>query len=277
MLDVGKNNQLSIVKQVDFGLYLDGGEEFGEILMPARYIPQDWQIGDRLDVFVYRDSEDRLIATTETPFVQVGQCAYLKVVDVGEFGAFLNWGVLKELLVPFREQPVPMEVGRSYVVAVYLDNRGRIAASRRLSRFLQTDHGGLFMPGQAVPLLVCGHSDIGYQAVINHTHLGIIHHNEILNPIQIGDQFTGYIKAIRPDGKINLAIQPRGKDLRDPLAQQILDYIASQGGSTTLTDKSPPEDIYRLFNISKSNYKKALGKLYKENRILLEKDRLTLL
>lgn len=277
MVAIGKKNRLSIVKQVDFGCYLDGGEEFAEILIPARYVPKDSDIGDVLEVFVYLDSEDRLIATTEEPFAEIGQCAFLEVIDIGEFGAFLNWGLLKDLFVPFKEQRIPMLIGKYYTVFLYLDSTSRIAASSKLSTFLKEENEGAFTVGQSVDLLIASRSDIGYKAVINHTHLGIIHNNDILNPINVGENLIGYIKSIRPDGRINLSPQPKGEDLRDPLAKKILAYLESQGGSTTLTDKSPPEEIYKIFNVSKSNYKKALGALYKQNRILLEKDLLTLL
>jgi len=277
MPEVGKRNKLSVVKQVDFGFYLDGGEEFGEILIPTRYAPKDCEAGDVLDVFLYLDSEDRLIATTEEPFCEVGKCAHLEVVDIGDFGAFMNWGLMKDLLVPFKERRIPMLIGKYYTVYLYLDTTGRIAASSKLSTFLKEENSDNFVAGQAVDLLVASRSEIGYKAVINNTHLGVIHNNEILNPINVGDRLTGYIKNIRPDGRINLMIQPKGEDLWDPLSKQVLDYIEAQGGSITLTDKSPPEEIYRIFNVSKSNYKKALGKLYKQKRILLDKDTLTLL
>ncbi len=276
-MQVGKKNKLTVVKQVDFGFYLDGGEEFGEILIPTKYTAKDLEIGDKLEVFIYLDSEDRLIATTEEPFCEVGKCAYLEVVDIGDFGAFLNWGLMKDLLVPFKEQRIPMLIGKYYTVFLYLDKTGRIAASSKLSTFLKEENSGEFIAGQSVKLLVASRSEIGYSAVINNTHLGVIHNNEILNPINVGDSFTGYVKTIRTDGRINLSVQPKGEDLRDPLTKQILAYVEANGGSSTLTDKSPPEEIYRIFNVSKSNYKKALGKLYKDNRILLEKDTITLL
>lgn len=275
MLEVGKKNSLTIIKQVDFGYYLDGGEH--EILIPTRYAPKDSQIGDILEVFVYLDSEDRLIATTEEPFAQVGKCGYLEVVDIGDFGAFLNWGLLKDLLAPFKEQRIPMQIGKYYMVFLYLDVTGRIAASSRLSSFLKETNDGVFIANQQVKLQIASRSDIGYKAVINDTHLGVIHNSEILQPINVGDNLTGYIKDIRPDGLINLMLHPVGKDARNDLKQRILDYLEAQGGSTTLTDKSEPEEIYNVFNASKSAYKKALGALYKEKRIMLDKDVLSLL
>jgi uncharacterized protein len=275
MVEVGKKNALRVVKQVDFGLYLDG-EELGEILIPTRYVPKDSETDDILDVFVYLDSEDRLIATTEEPFAEVGTCGFLEVVEIGEFGSFLNWGLLKDLLVPFKEQRVPMQIGKYYTVFLYLDKTGRIAASSKLSSFLLEENKGAFTVGMEVKLHIASRSDIGFKAIINNSHLGIIHNSELLLPIHIGENMRGYIKGIRPDGRINLSLQPESKELVTPLSKRILNYIEAQGGVIGLTDKSAPEEIYEIFNVSKSNYKKALGTLYKEKRILLEKDSVSL-
>lgn len=276
MAQIGKINKLRVVKQVDFGFYLDGGE-LGEILIPNRYFPENIDLDDFIEVFVYLDSEDRVIATTEKPFAQIGECAHLEVVQMGQFGVFMNWGLSKDLLVPFKEQRIPMQVDKYYTVYLYIDVTGRIAASSKLSTFLKEENEDVFVAGQAVDLLIATRSDIGYKAVINNTHLGIIHTNEILQAIHVGDKLTGYIKGIRPDGRINLTMQPKGEDLRDPLCRAILNYLEAQGGNSNLTDTSPPEEIYKTFNVSKSNYKKALGRLYKEKRILIEKDQLTLM
>jgi predicted RNA-binding protein (virulence factor B family) len=276
MIEIGKKNQLRVLKRVDFGIYLDGGD-LGEILMPVRYVPEGCKVGDVVDSFLYLDSEDRLIATTETPYVEVGGCAHLEVVAVGAVGAFMNWGLAKDLLVPFKEQRVPMAVGKSYTVYVYLDNTERIAASSRLRRFLSEENDGKFVVGQEVSLLIARRSDLGYQAVINGSHLGLIHSEEIFQPIHVGDHMDGYIKGIRPDGFINLTLNARGKASIDALSQFILDFLKAEGGSSFLTDKSPAEEIYKTFNVSKSNYKKALGKLYKEKYIMLDKERITLI
>lgn len=276
MISIGKKNQLRVIKQVDFGFYLDG-EELGEILIPTKYVPKDSDVDDILDVFVYLDSEDRLIATTEEPFAEVGKCGFLEVVTIDDFGAFLNWGLVKDLLVPFKEQRIPMQVGKYYTVFLYIDTTGRIAASSKLSSFLEEENKGIFTVDMEVNLHIASRSEIGYKAVINDTHLGIIHNSELLLPIHIGENHRGYIKGIRPDGRINLSLQPKSKELVSPLSKKILDYIAAQGGSIALTDKSPPTEIYETFNVSKSNYKKALGTLYKEKRILLDKDCITLL
>lgn len=277
MVQLGKKNILRSIKQVDFGFYLDGGDEFGEILLPKRYVPEGFKIGDKLEVFLYLDSEDRVIATTETALAQVGSCAHLKVVAIGPFGAFMNWGLTKDLLIPFKEQRIPMQVGKSYTVFVYIDKTGRIAGSSKLSLFLAEENKGVFTVGQKVNLHVASRSDVGYRAIINQTHLGVIHQTDILQPIPLGHQCVGYIKHIRPDGLIDIMLQPKGEDLRDPLCQQIIDYLTKQNGACTLTDKSPPEEIYKAFHVSKSNYKKALGNLYKQKKILIDEDVIRLL
>ncbi|MFL0804537.1 MAG: GntR family transcriptional regulator [Agarilytica sp.] len=276
MVDIGRFNVLEVVKTVDFGVYLDGGE-LGTILLPKRYMPKGCALGDRLSVFIYMDSEDLLIATTETPKVCVGECAHLVVSDVNDTGAFLDWGLSKDLLVPYAEQHKPMDVGKSYVVCVYLDEyTDRIVASSRLSRHLQ-EFSMYFKQNQPVDLLICGRSDMGYKAVVNHTHLGLVFRDEAFSELKYGQKTKGYIQAIRKDKKIDLSLQlPAGLG-RDELSEKILAYMKEQGGVSTLTDKSDPKEIYRLFNVSKNNYKKALGKLYKEKRILIEKNKVTLL
>lgn len=276
MLNIGKINRLEVVKSVDFGLYLDGGEA-GEILLPSRYVPAGCAPGDPLDVFIYRDSEDRLIATTETPYAMVDQCAYLKVVAINRIGAFLDWGLPKDLLVPFSEQHKPMQVGYSYVVYLYLDGEtNRIAASTRLYDHL-SEKSFYFKPQQAVDLLVSKRTEMGYQAVVDGTHLGLIYNNEIFQPLRIGQKLRGYIKQIRPDRKIDLCLQLDDQRTRNALASRILDYLQAHDGTSTLTDKSPPEAIYKAFGVSKKKYKKELGGLYRSKRILIEKEKITLL
>jgi predicted RNA-binding protein (virulence factor B family) len=276
MLNIGKINHLQVVKSVDFGIYLDGGE-FGEILLPARYVPAECSPGESVEVFIYRDSEDRLIATTETPYAMVDQCACLKVVAINKIGAFLDWGLLKDLLVPFSEQRKPMEVGNAYVVFLYLDGEtDRIAASTRLSDHL-SEKSFYFKPQQAVDLLISNRTDRGYQAVVDGTHLGLIYDNEIFQPLRVGQKLRGHIKQIRPDQKIDLSLQLDDQSTRNALASQILDYLRAHDGTTTLTDKSPPEAIYKTFGVSKKKYKKELGGLYRSKRILIEKEKITLL
>jgi len=275
MIKVGKINKLSITKEVDFGLYLDGGDK-GEILMPARYAPKEFEIGDEVEVFIYLDSEDRLVAVTDIPHCEVGQCAHLKVTSSSPFGAFMDWGLQKDLLVPFKEQLIPMLVGNSYAVYLYIDVTGRIAASSKLSDFLKEEEGFNFRKGQEVSLLIARQNDFGYKAVINNEYMGLIHNIDILQPIKVGDKMNGYIKNIREDGKIDLTLQGQGGESINNLSQDILDFIKDEGGEISITDKSPPDIIYNTFNASKSHYKRALGKLYKKRLIIIEKDKVKL-
>lgn len=276
MLNIGKINRLQVVKSVEFGLYVDGGEH-REILLPSRYAPGDCEPGDWLDLFIYRDSDDRLIATTETPYAMVEQCAYLKVVAVNKFGAFLDWGLPKDLLVPFNEQKLPMQAGRSYVVCIFLDDATqRIAASSKLRDHL-SEQAFYLQPHQAVELLIAGRTQLGYQAVVNDTHLGLLYDSEIFQPLRIGDKIPGFIKNIRSDRKIDLCLQLDDQQTRDALAGRIIDHLKAHGGVSTLTDSSPPDDIYKTFGVSKKQYKKALGGLYKGKLIHIDKHQITLL
>lgn len=275
MAEIGNFNKLRVVKHVDFGVYLDGGE-MGEILMPIRYVPERCKDGDTVEVFLYRDSEDRLIATTEQPLAKVGDFACLKAVAINSVGAFLFWGLMKDLFVPFREQETKMEEGKSYVVKIYLDEKsGRIAASSRLSRFLD-ETGGDYKEGQAVELLVCGTSELGYKAVINDESLGIIYKNEVFRPLRVGDKTKGFIKKIREDGKIDLSLQESGHERIVPAAETVISKIREAGGFLPVTDKSAPDIIYGLFGMSKKVFKKACGSLYKKRLIIIEKKGLRL-
>lgn len=268
---IGRSNRLRVVKRVDFGLYLDGGEH-GELLLPRRYVAEGTKPGDWLHVFVYSDSNDQLICTTERPLAMVGECAYLKVKDQNEVGTFMDWGLSKDLLIPFSEQAWPMNQGRSYVVYVYLDEQTRrIAATTRFHKHLSED-GQDFEPGQAVKLMIATQTKLGYKAVINNTHLGLLFKPDLLQPLKFGQQVKGYIKSIRPDGKIDLSLQPPSDTVRDRLEDDILNYLQAHDGISTITDKSPPQLIYKTFNASKANYKRALGRLLKKKQVVLEKD-----
>ncbi len=269
MIDIGKYHQLVVSKHEDHGIYLADGSE--EILLPNQYLSEneeDWQIGKYLDVFVYLDSEDRPVATTEKPAACVGECAYLPVIGQSGFGSFLDWGLSKDLLVPFKEQRIPMEAGRSYVVYIFLDNSQRIAASSMLSRHLSEINENDFEERQPVDLLIASRSDLGFKAVIDGSHLGLIHNNELVRPIKIGEHMEGYIGKPRSDGRINLTLQKLAYEVRDELSDQILDYLNQNGGRINLTDKSSPAEINAVFHVSKSNYKKALGKLLKEGKVI---------
>jgi predicted RNA-binding protein (virulence factor B family) len=242
MLKIGQMNRLEVLKQVDFGIFLDG-EKFGNILLPRRYVPANVKIGDQLNVFIYLDSEDCIIATTLTPKVMVGQCAHLEVKEVNAIGAFLDWGLPKDLLVPYNEQLKPMEAGNSYVVCVYLDEHTqRITASSRLNHHLEERASGLTLQ-QEVDLIICGRTDLGFKAVINHTHLGLIFRDNAPRTLLYGEKLKGFIKEIRPDRKIGLSLQPVNSKVRDDLTEIILDHLKANGGVSTLTDKSEPEEI----------------------------------
>ena len=274
---LGTKSKLKVIKQVDFGFYLDGGEELGELLLPNRYAPKGCEEGKMVDVFVSLDSEDRPIATTEKPYVKVGQCAYLKVVATNHAGAFMDWGMSKDLFVPKAEQRHTMQEGYSYVVYVYLDGSKRIAASSKFEYFLDdTDLDNHFKKNQKVSLLVVRKTDMGLIAAIDHTHLGLIHNNDSLDTIKIGDKLDGYIKNIRKDGKINLRLENTQYHKSDPLAQEILHFLRVQGGESHLSDKASAEEIWAQFKVSKSVYKKILGKLYKEHKITIEKNSIRL-
>lgn len=274
-MDIGNYNQLKVSKLVDFGLYLDAGE-VGEILLPKRYAPADAKPGDLLDVFVYLDSEDRLIATTEQPLACVGDTCALKVVAVNDTGAFLDWGLPKDLLVPFGEQVEPMIEGEAYVVHIYLDHiRKRITASTKLNRHLP-ETSAWHKPGQKVELLIWGETRLGYKAVVDGTHLGLLFHSEVYRLLRRGDLIDGYIRSIREDGKLDLTLRQNPKTERLSLGERILADLRANQGVSTLTDKSAPEAIRDRYQVSKGNYKKALGMLYKQRLIRIEKDRITL-
>ncbi len=271
MIALGEINELEVVKKVDFGIYLDGGVK-GEILMPSRYVPESFEIGDKLEVFVYLDGEERLVATTEQPYAQVGDFAFLEVKEVTEFGAFLDWGILKQLFVPFREQKVRMELGKKYVVYIYVDDMTeRITASSKLDKFadnLPVD----YEVGEEVSLLIAGQTDLGYKAIIDNSHWGLIFKNEVFKPISIGDKLKGFIKNIREDEKIDLSLTKGGYKKVEGIAGDVLEKLRKEGGFIPANDKTDPETISKWFGISKKNFKKAIGALYKERHIRIEDD-----
>lgn len=278
---IGRFNRLRVIREVDFGVYLDG-VDLVDILLPRRYVPAGCQVGDDLDVFVYVDSSDRLVATTERPRVQVGECASLKVVAVNDVGAFLDWGLSKDLLVPYSEQFRRMEEGKYYTVFVYCDEEtGRIAASSKLGKYLHEkldlrDTTPALRPHQPVNLLVAAKTDLGYKAVVDNRYLGMIFHSDVLQPLPLGRTVPGFIKAVRADGKIDLCLQLQTHEKRMDLADRILAHLEANEGVSTLTDKSRPEDIYRTYQVSKGSYKKSIGYLFKHKKIVIEQDRIVL-
>lgn len=274
-IELGKFNTLEVVKEVDFGMYLDGGEE-GEILLPSRYVPEDCQLGDELNVFIYLDNEERLVATTLTPLVQVGQFACLEVAWVNQYGAFLNWGLMKDLFVPFSEQKMKMQVGKKYVIYTYLDDESyRIVASAKVDRYLSKEPAP-YEPGQEVDILIWQKTDLGFKAIIENQYGGLLYESEIFQPLHTGMTLKAYIKQVREDGKIDLVLQKPGFGKIDDFSQTLLEHIRKNGGRTALNDKSAAEEIYETFGVSKKTFKKAVGDLYRKHLILLQEDGIVL-
>lgn len=267
MAELGKRNTLAILNESPHGLYLDG-EELGDILLPNAYVPKGVTPSTRISVFVYLDSEDRIVATTEEPLAEVDCFAALKVVEVHDkMGAFLDWGLSKDLLLPYREQKGRVRVGDTRVVRIYVDDAsGRIVASEKHARFL-SKYRATYTPQEQVDLIVTGETPLGYKAIINSTHIGLLYDNELSEPLKVGDQFKGYINKVRPDGNIDLRRDPSGYTRVAPLADQILEALGKNGGQLALSDKSPPEEIRAMFDVSKKAFKQALGNLYKQRKI----------
>ena len=274
-IKLGRFNTLKVVKEVSFGLYLDGGEE-GEILLPARYVPQGCKPGDELNVFIYLDNEERLVATTQTPLAQVGEFACLEVAWVNQHGAFLRWGLMKDLFVPFREQKAKMEVGKRYVVHVHVDEESfRIMASAKVEHYLSKEKPA-YSPVEAVELLVWQKTDLGYKAIVDNRFSGLLYENEVFRPLRMGQRLTGYVRQVREDGKMDLTLQKTGRAHVEDFSTVLLEHIRTNGGHTPLNDKSPADEIYSLFGVSKKTFKKAVGDLYKRRLITLGEDGLTL-
>lgn len=261
---------------VDFGVYLDG-EERGEILLPNEYVPKDCFPDDYLKVFIYFDSEDRIIATTEVPNIQVGEFAWMKVVSTSSVGAFLDWGLRKDLLVPFREQRDRMTEGKSYLVYAYVDDASdRIVATAKIEKYL----GNVpvqYKPGQEVDVLIARKSDLGYNVIVDNLHWGLVYRNEIFRPLRLGQKLKGYIKEVREDDKIDITLQKKGYDRINGIVERILEKLEDNGGVLDVSDKTVPEIIYNLFECSKKDYKKAIGTLFKERKIELTATEIKLL
>ena len=276
MITIGKTYKLKAVKKLDFGVYLDADNLY-EVLLPKKYVPRDLKMGEEIEVFLYLDSEDRPIATTLKPKAQLGEFAYLPVVDINNAGAFLDWGLEKDLFVPFAEQHRPMEVGRSYIVYLYLDKlQGRITASSKIDKFLDDEKPHDFTSKQPVQLLIANTTDLGFKAIINNSHWGVLYKDEVHQRLSFGQSINGFIKNIRPDGKIDLTLRDLSSEgvskTRDKNEQLILNYLKRQGDFAPIHDKTDPEIISNLFGISKKAFKKALSNLYKQRIINIEKD-----
>lgn len=268
MIKLGKFNTMRVVRLVDFGAYLGDpdDEKSAEILLPARYMPEDLRPGDTIDVFVYRDNENRPIATTDEPYATVGEFAYMQVNQVNDIGAFLDWGLVKELLVPFSEQKAKMRPGGIYLVYVYLDDATqRIVASAKIEKFL----GNVFPEykiGQRVRALVYQHTDIGYKAIVDNLHQGLLYENELFRPVELEETVEAYVKRVRPDGKIDLTLSSSTRDRVDEISDRIIEYLRKPDASAA-SDHLSPEEIRKLFGCSKKDFKKAVGMLYRSHAV----------
>lgn len=274
-IELGKFNQLEVVKEVDFGLYLDGGDE-GEILLPTRYVPEDCKVGDMLNVFLYLDIDGKTDCH-DTDSVGAGRAvACLEVSWVNQFGAFLNWGLMKDLFVPFSEQKMKMQVGRSYVVHAHVDEESyRIVASAKVERYLSKDMPD-YAPGAEVDILIWQKTDLGFKAIIDNKYSGLLYENEIFRALETGMQMKAFVKQVREDGKVDLILQKPGFEKVDDFSKTLLEYIREHGGRINLNDKSPAEDIYDTFGVSKKTFKKGVGDLYKKRLISLHETGITL-
>ena len=267
-IQLGAFNRLTIAKEVDFGLYLDGGDE-GEILLPRRYVPTTYKIGDEIDVFLYLDQDERLVATTEQPLAQVGDFAYLECSWVNEYGAFLNWGLMKDLFCPFREQKKRMEIGSSYIVYVTIDEESyRMMASAKVEHYLSKDKPP-YKAGDEVQIIVWQKTDLGFKAIIDNAYAGLIYRDQIFKYVHTGDRMKAYVTNVRPDGKIDLTLQHTGRQQTLDFSETLLTYLHEHGGSCDLGDKSDAEEIKARFEVSKKVYKKAIGDLYRRRLITI--------
>jgi hypothetical protein len=273
MLTLGDYNTLKIVKSVDFGLYLDGGEE-GEILLPQRYVTSDMKIGQEITVFIYLDQEERPVATTEKPYAKVGEFVSLEVAWVNQFGAFLNWGLMKDIFCPFREQKKRMEQGQRHIVYIKVDEDSyRLMATAKVEKYLtaptakdlpQLQHGA------EVNILVWQKTDLGFKVIVNNKFQGLVFENQIFQPLHSGLKLKAYVDHVRQDGKIDIVLQPTGRQQTLDFAEQLLRYLYENDGYCNLGDKSPAELIYDRFQVSKKAFKKAVGDLYKRRLITID-------
>ncbi len=264
MVETGQLNKLKVIREVDFGVYLEGGSE-GGILLPKSDVPEGTRLGDSLQVFVYLDTNDMPVATTKRPRAQVGQFANLKVVEVNEIGAFLDWGLPKDLFLPYNEQTRRLAQGDFVTVFLYLDNTGRIAATTKLEKHFDSEVS--YQQAQLIEMLVWRRTEIGYLVIIDNCTDGLLHQQDIHRPVRVGQKLPGFIKQVREDGKITVMLEKPGYGRIDPLAQQILQYLESRDGFCALGDKSDPAVIKETFGVSKKAYKMALGQLMKAGRI----------
>ena len=267
MAIIGQLNNLVIIKRTIYGLFMDGGD-LGEILLPKRFVPEEFAVGDTLDVFIYFDSEDRLVATTQIPFVQLGQFAVLELKSIEGPGAFMDWGLDKDLFVHFTEQTRNITPGEKYLVYVYLDDSGRIAASMKTNKFLKvltTEANDL--KNKKVNILIYTETDLGFKAIVNNEFDGLLYHSEVFEKLHIGKSTQAYVNKIRPDGKIDLILKNASVDAIDEIAIQILEALTANKGALKVNDKSSSEEISSLFHVSRKKFKVALAGLYSQRLI----------
>ncbi|CAE6900041.1 S1 RNA-binding domain-containing protein [Vibrio sp. B1FLJ16] len=272
MIKIGQINSLEVIKKADFGVFLDG-DDYGSVLLPNKYVPEGTDIGDKIDVFLYFDSESQLAATIEKPIAQVGEWGLMKIEGVNQTGAFVNWGIKeKDLLVPFSEQRTRFSAGQTILVYVYSDKAsGRIVGTTKFNKWLDKTPAD-YEVNQQVDLIIAERSQLGYKAIVNGKHWGMIFPSDVFGKLFIGKTLKGFIKQIREDGKIDLALQKVGVAKMDDLSSKILDQLEKKGGFLPLNDKSSPEAIFAAFRTSKGTYKKTIGGLYKQGKIVIEKD-----
>jgi hypothetical protein len=276
MIELGRINNLEILRDTSVGLFL-GDEEGNDVLLPNKYVPTNYEIGEKIKVFCYLDYDERPVATTLEPDIMLGEFRLLQVAEVNEFGAFMQWGLEKHLLVPFREQRDKMKEGQWYVIHCYLDERsGRLVGSNKLDRFLSND-SVVLKEWEQVDLVVTRQTDLGWEVIVNERHKGLVYFNEVFKPINIGDVIPGCIKTIRKDNKLDISLQPLGAKVLEPAAKKIYEVLKENGGFLGLHDKSAPEEIRDVFQMSKKTFKKGLGTLYKERKIKIETDGITLI
>lgn len=270
-LSLGKINTLKVVRKADFGLYLDGGPT-GDILLPNRYVPKNTRIGDEIEVFLYLDQEERPIATTQRPLAMVGDFAHLRVAWVNEHGAFLDWGLMKDVFCPFREQKMRMEIDNSYIVHIHLDEESyRIVASAKIERYLSKERPEYKVNDQ-VSILVWQKTDLGFKVIVDNMYQGLVYDDQIFRELHTGDHLKAYVSAVRPDNKLDIALQKQGREQTLDFAERLHEYLFKHDGYCPFTDKSPADEIYNEFHVSKKVFKRAVGDLYKQRLITLAPD-----
>ena len=272
MIQIGKFNRLPIVKFREFGAFVSG-EPFGEILVPRRFVQPEWRVGDEVELFVYTDSEDRLVATTENPLIQAGGFAVLRVSQCTQVGAFLSCGLSKELLVPFREQHHRLQVGEKVVAYAFVDPKSqRLVATTKIEPFLQTPAAGTYKPKDRVRAIVYQYSELGYKVIVDQQYKGMLFADEVFEEIRYGDKLELFVDQLRPDGKLDLVLYKTGYNKVLDFSVQLWEHLKSSQGFLPFTDRTDPERIYRVFGVSKKTFKKAVGDLYRQHLIVLEEE-----